>query len=409
MKYKMFASVVGLALGFVASTAAACPDDEKNLIKKDQAATKVADKAKAPCSKPCAFKGATTVADKAKAGNTPCPFKSATTVADKGKTNGKPCCGGTGCGCACCGTKAKNVTLTKGKGCCGGAGCGCACCGTKVKNVAGVNAKTAITVADKAKVGSTPCPFKSATTVADKGKTNGKPCSFKGAKTVTASSKPCGVNCSQDCCKKGAKLTAAKDEGCPVARKVNAVLASLPAMKYRVGEEVTSCFMGASASAEKTGKPIHFIVGDDTFTNKGEAIVKLTSLLEREVETLQALQFVAGGKCGRCPMTAKSIAKKTNSTVVYRVGGVDFNKKEDAQRVIQLVRDTVADVGMTYKADGKTFGCSKLARELKNSDKALTYVVGDEETPCHTTAKLMETEAKIRKIVETAAAASFSL
>ena len=71
------------------------------------------------------------------------------------------CCGGTGCGCDCCGTKtktiagvstktdgkgccgskAKNVTLTEGKGCCGGAGCGCGCCGTKANKVAGVSAK----------------------------------------------------------------------------------------------------------------------------------------------------------------------------------------------------------------------------------------------------------------------------
>ncbi len=56
------------------------------------------------------------------------------------------CCGGTGCGCACCGTKAKKVagvsTKTDGKGCCGGTGCGCACCGTKAKKVAAASAKT---------------------------------------------------------------------------------------------------------------------------------------------------------------------------------------------------------------------------------------------------------------------------
>lgn len=67
-------------------------------------------------------------------------------------TEASGCCGGTGCGCACCGTNAKKVagistktdgkgccgskskkdasvsSKTDSKGCCGGAGCGCACC-----------------------------------------------------------------------------------------------------------------------------------------------------------------------------------------------------------------------------------------------------------------------------------------
>ena len=41
--------------------------------------------------------------------------------------------------------------------------------------------------------------------------------------------------------------------------------------------------------------------------------------------------------------------------------------------------------------------------------KKMTYVVGDQETGCAASAKLMQAEAKVRKIIETASAASFSL
>ena len=62
---------------------------------------------------------------------------------------------------------------------------------------------------------------------------------------------------------------------------------------------------------------------------------------------------------------------------------------------------------MSYKVDGKTYGCDKMAgQKCKKTGKKMTYVVGDEETCCEKTARLMVTEAKIRKIVETAVVAA---
>lgn len=254
------------------------------------------------------------------------------------------------------------------------------------------------TVADKA-----PCSGKKAITVAAKGgcgKDCDKPC-CRDAKTGAAKKK--------GCCGKSAALTSAHG-GCPIAKKANAVLTSLPTMKYRVGEETTGCSQSAAAMAEKTGKKIQYVVGDDVLANEGEAMVKLTSLIEAEVEAMQSMQFVAGGECGRCPATAKSIAKKAGTKVVYRVGGVDFDSKENAEAALVAIKEAVAKVAMEYKVDGKTFGCSKSAgAKCKETGKKLTYVVGKEETSCQTTAKLNLAKAKVRKIVETAAAKSFAL
>ena len=255
--------------------------------------------------------------------------------------------------------------------------------------------------------------------------TAGSPCS--GAKTVALKSDgPCGKDCPKDCCKRNAKTASvkkgkgccskkgktvlAKDGGCPIAAKVKAVLASMPSMKYRVGDDVTGCSESAAGMAKKSGKPMEFMVGDEAFKSEGEAIVRLTALLEEEATSLQSIQYSAGGKCGRCPMTAKSIAKSTGTTVAYRVGGVDFESKENAEKVVKLVADAAKNVQMTYKVDGKSYNCSMTAgSKCKESGKTMTYVVGDNETGCQTSAKLMQAEAKVRKIVETATAASFSL
>lgn len=239
-----------------------------------------------------------------------------------------------------------------------------------------------------------PC-HKGAKTVADKAKAgSNKPCSGK-----------CGKGCTKDCCKKGATLTAGKDDGGSNGRHMEALLASMPSMKYRIGDEVIHCSKSAEAMAGKSGKAIEYLVGEKAFADKAEAIAKLTALLETEVQTLQTMQFVAGGKCHFCPVTAKSVAKKTNTSLAYRVGGFDFAKKQDAEKALQLVHDAVGEVKIAYKVDGKTYGCSKTAgSKCKKTGKKMTYLVGKEETCCEKSAQLMLTEAKIRTIVETAAA-----
>lgn len=285
-------------------------------------------------------------------------------------------------------------------------------------------AKTVATVATdgRSTTAKTPCRGKKATTVS----APASPCGKKKATTVSALASPCGKNCDKDCCAKGAKTVAGKKGccgncdkkgktvaykgGCHVAAKSKAVLASMPAIEYRVGDEVTGCSKSAAAMAEKSGKPLEYVIGKENFKSEGEAKVRLTSLLEEAATDMQSVQYVAGGKCGRCPMTAKSIAKSTGTKVAYRVGGVDFEKKEDAEKVVKLVADAAKSVAMTYKVDGKTLHCNKTAgAKHKKSGKKITYVIGDQETGCAASAKLMQAQAKVRKIIETASAASFSL
>ncbi len=356
-----FAGVVFVAgLGFAISAATACPD-EKSTAKKGQSVTVAADKAKGGCGK-----SAATLVAKLDDGRSEAAVKT-----KKGGCN-KPCAG-----------KSATAGAEKFDGC--GPGCKCG--------------KGAKTVADKA--AQPPCQGHGAKTTADK--TAQPPC--HGAKKTADKGKG---GCDKPCHGKG--TTTASSEGCPKSKKISAVLASMPTMKYRVNGDVLGCSKRAEAIAKETGKPIEYVVGEEVLSGWGEANARLIALLEKETETLQSMQFVAGGKCHRCPVTAKDVAKKAGSTVAYRVGGVDFEKKEDAEKALVSIREGLASIRMEYKVDGKTYGCSKTAgAKCKKNGKKMSYVIGDEETDCEKTAQLMLTEAKVRKIVETAVATSFSL
>lgn len=230
-----------------------------------------------------------------------------------------------------------------------------------------------------------------------------------GAKIAAAAMKEKKGECHKPC---GSASTAAVNKAgqCPICQKVHAVLASLPELSYRVDGQNVHCSKKAENMAEKTGTSIEFVVGEEVFSDKAEAMAKLTSLLEEEVTSLQTLQFVAGGKCHRCPMTARSVAKASGSKITYRVGGVDFDTKEAASKALEAVQHAVADVHMSYKVDGQLYGCDKMASaKCKETGKKMTYIVGDDETPCSTTAKLMLTESKARTIVEAAAAALYGV
>ena len=280
---------------------------------------------------------------------------------------------------------------------------------------------TVKTVGDKA-----PCGASIAKLTAAKsgcGKDCTKPCCADKSAKLTAGTSGCGKDCTKPCCasqakltakkggcSKGASLTASGKGECPIGKKVNAVLASLPTITYRVGDTVTGCSMSADAIAEKSGKKVEFLVGDEAFAGKGEAMVKLTALIEAKVDKMQSMQFVAGGKCHGCSVTAKSVAKAANGKVAYRVGGVDFDSKDQAQLVLASIKEALSELTMSYEVDGKTYKCGQTAgAKCKKSGAKLTYVIGDEKTGCETTAKLKLAEFRARKIVETAVAKSFTL
>lgn len=252
---------------------------------------------------------------------------------------------------------------------------------------------------------------KKATTVAaEEGK---KGCCSKGKKAMTASAgekKPCSASkasakggCSKKCGMTG-KTVAAKEGGCPIGAKVDAVLASMPEMKYTVGDRSMCCPKAAKYAAEKEHKEMTYTIGEENFKTEGEAMEKLASLMEEEIKSMQTVSYAVGGDCSRCPMTAKSMAKKSGKKMMYRVAGVDFESREMADAAAKAAAEAAEKVSMAYKVGDKEFKCATMAgSKCKESGSKMTYVVGDEETCCKTQAKVLHAKAKVRAMVQAAA------
>ena len=211
-----------------------------------------------------------------------------------------------------------------------------------------------------------------------------------------------GGGCAKPCCAGAGGATTENPA-------LQAVLASLPTIKYRVGDKTVCCANGASVMAETEGKPIEYLVGDEAFPAESQAKVRLAALYESEIESLTSLQFSVAGECTRCPVTAKGMAEKSNGKIAYKVGGVEFSDKEKAEATVKLVADAAATVKLSYKVEGKSFCCDKMAgMAAKESGKPIVYIAGEDEAPDELSAKLINAQAKIRAIVEAAASAQAS-
>ena len=246
---------------------------------------------------------------------------------------------------------------------------------------------------DATATGSSTCSGKSKLTSAKAEGSSGKDCPFA-AKAAGEST----------CSGKG-KLTSAGGEcTCPIKKQIDAVLASLPSMQYKVGDEVTSCSKSAGKMAKANGGKMQYVVSEQVFTDEGEAIVKLASLLESEIASLSSIQYAVGGECVQCPLRAKDLAKKSDSKIAYRVAGIDFDSREKAQKAVEAVKAALTSVKMTYKVGDQSFCCDKMAgAKAKETSSKLVYVVGDEETGCSQSAKPKLAKHKIHTIVAAAA------
>lgn len=235
---------------------------------------------------------------------------------------------------------------------------------------------------------------KTATTVAHDGKA---PC---------AGEKAAGAPCSKAGCSKSKGVPAMTSTG---DTRVDAVIAKLPKVTYKVGDESTCCEKTAQMMAEKSGKPMQFVIGEEVLDSHCAAEVRLTEMLEKELEALASVQFAVGSDCVRCPVTAKELAKKNKAEIAYRVAGVDFNNKDQAEKAVTLVSDALAGVKMSYKVGDESFCCDKMAGvKAKETGKPVSFVVAGEETGCENHAKLIQAQAKIRTAVQAALQASAS-
>ncbi len=224
------------------------------------------------------------------------------------------------------------------------------------------------------------------------------PCSAKAGKT------PCSASAHAPGETKPASLTAAKG-CCPIEAKVDAVLASLPSMRFKVAGEITSCRHTADTLAKAKKAKIEYLLGEETFETQDEADLRLTSMIETQTETMKAVQFASGKKCFGCPKTAQAEAKKTGTPLTYRVGGVDFADKALAEKAAVLAGERLGAVKLSYKVGKRSFCCDKMAgAAAKKTGEKTIYVVGENETDCPSKAQQLMAKAKLAAVISAAMA-----
>ncbi len=245
-----------------------------------------------------------------------------------------------------------------------------------------------------------------AKTAAKKGSCCGSKVKAVAQKSSCCGSKVEAVAQKGSCCGSKATTVAQKGSSDSIEKTVDTILASMPAMQFMVEGETIDCSMSAG-QAVKDGKEVKYVVGKDVFATEEEANVRLTSLVEKEIKSLQSMQYAVNGSCGSCPMTAKRLAKEQGAIVVYRVGGMDFSDQSKAEKAVALVQAAANEVKMTYKVGDNSFRSNKMADEAmtKSTAKSMTYLAG-KETPCCKTAATMLSRAKVTAIVKAAVQAN---
>jgi hypothetical protein len=277
--------------------------------------------------------------------------------------------------------------------------------------------KSAQTVAEKA-----PCAHAAKTVAAEGNSPCGKGCSTpcsncphaQKAQTVAAEgNSPCGKGCSTPCskCPHAQKAQTAAhgtgsggNSGCCSKGKAKALLASLPAIQYRVGEETTSCSKQAQSMAKANGGSIQYVVGEEAFSTEDEAKAKLLNAIEEQIKTLQTVRYQVGDEYMQCPMSARKAAAAKKAAMAYSVAGFSFDDQAKAEKVAARVKEAVESVKLQYKVGDETFCCDKKANERsKETGKPVHFLVGDKELDCPTDAMRLFAEAKVAAIVEAAA------
>lgn len=179
-------------------------------------------------------------------------------------------------------------------------------------------------------------------------------------------------------------MTSEKEcSGCPM----EAAMAKLPKMTYLVGTESTCCSMSAEALAEKHDAEIQYVVGDDTFQSKEDAMVGLAEATETFVST-----FASTHKC--------------EASGTLTVAGKSMSCSVMAAQRAEVAKKAMDEVEMTYLVGTESCACPMKAASLaKTTGEEKHFVIDGEETCCSVDARVRLAQAKYKAAVEALAKA----
>lgn len=169
--------------------------------------------------------------------------------------------------------------------------------------------------------------------------------------------------------------TATADETvCPITEGMKL----LPVIHYWVGDQEACCAGSAGALAKSKELPVSYKVGEASFDTEEAAFANL-------VETTEA--FVNGfATPQQCPVSGKTY-----------VAGQECACEDSAAQRVELIRKAMDEVVMTYKVGTESCSCPVTAKEMATrAGTDVVFVVGAEECPCEMTARLNLAKAKYK-------------
>jgi hypothetical protein len=166
--------------------------------------------------------------------------------------------------------------------------------------------------------------------------------------------------------------------GCPIT----AAMEKLPKMTYLVGTESTCCSKSAETLASAQDATIQYVVGDETYESKEEAMVALAETTETFVSTFASTQ-------------------KCDKSGTLTVAGKSMSCSVMAGKRAELAKKAMDSVGMTYLVGTESCSCPMQAASMaKNSGEKKQFVIAGEKTCCSVDARVRLAHAKYKAAVE---------
>lgn len=168
-------------------------------------------------------------------------------------------------------------------------------------------------------------------------------------------------------------------EGCPI----EAAMARLPQITFKVGTDKTQCSATAQKLADSSKHSLQYVVAGKSYESEGDANLALVEATEQFVTT-----FVSVG--ATCEVSGQTEAV-----------GKTYACATSAGEAIAIAKAAMDKLMMTYQVGAEATQCSVTAAELaKTSGTPMLYVVGEQKTNCAVTARLNLARARYLAAVQ---------
>ena len=214
--------------------------------------------------------------------------------------------------------------------------------------------------------------------------------SCSSAKAMTASA---GASCSS-----AKAMTASAGMSCSSAKAMTASAGHCKSthVVYLVGETETFDAAEARAMAEKSGEAVKFVAAGASYEDESAAKMAMTKAMHARLGEMLTVSTSVGGESYSCATSAAKTAEKSGKPVRFVVANHEFESKEAAQAYLVKAKAAVDAVALVDASGEAVNGC---AMSYAKDKGATAFKLGDQEIHCPVTANYTAAQAKIAALM----------